>query len=350
MQVDSVGRTARSSSSTSRWKRWNSASAATPTDCRTGRFSAIAIATILRRATPAAGKSRRGAPSRRSTAARADAAHAGARRSTTPRPESAPAYQSLAREFDRVRGQEDSIAAVGKIAGELKGMREELRQQMTTGLAREFDALRKDIQRAYSSPLAAKNGPELGAEFERLSGAIQSLSEKSDDKNLKLLRLELEQVRGALDTLAREDTVRSVDRRWDDFDARFTKFEDRIDAQSRGRTPDPAIEALTARLEQINDAVHGLPESLSLRSLEEKVRTLAGAVDHFARQQDGSRQRPVRRHRGAPRRDFPGDRRIDASARRPRISTPSRSSGSRRASPRSPTRSKNWSKTARSAR
>ena len=220
----------------------------------------------------------------RSTAARARRCRA-CRKAT-------PAYQSLAREFDRVRGQEDSVAAVGKIAGELKGLREELRHQMTTGLAREFDALRKDIERAYSSPLTAKNGAELGAEFERLSGAIQSLSEKTDDKSIKLLRLELEQVRGALDSLAREDTVRSVDRRWDDFDARFSKFEDRFDAQSRERASDPAIEALTSRLEQINDAVNDLPESLSLRSLEDKVRTLAGAVDHFARQQDGTGNAP----------------------------------------------------------
>ena len=71
---------------------------------------------------------------------------------------------------------------------------------------------------------------------------------------------------------------------------RFAKFEDRFDAQSRERVADPAIEALTQRLEQINHAVNNLPESLSLRSLEEKVRTLAGAVDHFARQQDGHRQ------------------------------------------------------------
>ena len=207
-------------------------------------------------------------------------------------PEGEPAYQSLAREYDRVRGQEDSIAAVGKIAGELKNLREDLRHQMTTGLAREFDALRKDIQRAYASPLTAKSGVELSTEFERLSGAIKALSEKTDDKSIKLLRLELEQVRGALDSLAREDTVRSVDRRWDDFDARFSKFEDRFDAGARGRTPDPAIEALTSRLEQINEAVNGLPESLSLRSLEEKVRTLAGAVDHFARQQDRNGNAP----------------------------------------------------------
>jgi localization factor PodJL len=201
-------------------------------------------------------------------------------------------YRTLARDFERVRGQEDSVAAVGRIAGELKGLREELRQQMTSGLKREFDALRKDIERAYSAPASAVNGAELSAEFDRLSDAIQSLSEKTDDKSLKLLRLELEQVRGAIDSLAREETVLSVDRRWDEFDRRFTKFEDRFDAQARDRVTDPAIQALTQRLEEINQAVNNLPESLSLRSLEEKVRTLAGAVDHFARQQDNRRDAP----------------------------------------------------------
>lgn len=206
--------------------------------------------------------------------------------------ESEPAYRTLARDYERVRSQEDSIAAVGKIAGELKGLREELRQQMTTGLKREFDALRKEIERAYRAPQSAVDGAELSAEFNRISSAIQSLSEKTDDKGIKLLRLELEQVRGALDALAREDTVRSVDRRWDEFDQRFAKFEDRLEAQARERAADPAIEALTNRLDEITQAVNNLPESLSLRSLEEKVRTLAGAVDHFARQQDSHASAP----------------------------------------------------------
>ena len=52
-----------------------------------------------------------------------------------PRPKSpAPAafdqnYQAIARDIDRVRGQEDSVAVVGKIAGELRGLREELRHR-----------------------------------------------------------------------------------------------------------------------------------------------------------------------------------------------------------------------------
>ncbi|RWN45863.1 MAG: peptidoglycan-binding protein [Mesorhizobium sp.] len=199
-------------------------------------------------------------------------------------------YQAIARDIDRVRGQQDGVAMVGKIAGELRGMREELRHQMTAGLQREFEALRKDIERAFQSGArpgaSAKGSAELGLEFERLSGAIQTLAEKSDDRSVNMLRLELEQVKAALETLAREESVQKVDRRWDDFDRRWTAFEDRVDADQRKRSDDPGLSALTARLEQISNAVNNLPESLSLRSLEEKVRTLAGAVDHFASQQD----------------------------------------------------------------
>jgi localization factor PodJL len=202
------------------------------------------------------------------------------------RPHAERPYQSLARDLDRVRSQEDSVAAVGKIAGELKGLREELRHQMTSGLRREFDSLRTEIARAYSSPVSARAGAELNVEFERLSSAIHELSERSDDKSINLLRLELEQVKAALDTLAREETVRSVDRRWENFDQRWSDFENRISTGSLRHGEDPEIAALNARLEQINEAVNNLPESLSLQTLEEKVRMLAGAVDHFARQQD----------------------------------------------------------------
>ncbi|RUM98866.1 peptidoglycan-binding protein [Pseudaminobacter arsenicus] len=193
-----------------------------------------------------------------------------------------PSYQAIARDLQRVRSQEDGVAAFGKIADELQQLREELRQQVTSGMRREFEALRQDMGRAYSTG-TARGASELGLEFERLSSAINSLSERSDDKSINMLRLEVEQVRKALDTLAREETVLSVDRRWDDFDRRWSDFEDRV---STGRMQDPALATLTARLEQISDAVSNLPESLSLRSLEEKVRALAGAVDHFARQQE----------------------------------------------------------------
>jgi localization factor PodJL len=199
-------------------------------------------------------------------------------------PRSDSAYHSLAHDIDRVRAQENGVAEFGKIASELKGLREELRNQLTSGVKREFDTLRKEMAHAYSGGVSMKDRSELSTEFERLSGAIANLSERSDDKSIGLLRLEVEQVRNALSTLAREETLRSVDQRWDDFDRRWTDFESRVTAPASPAS-DPAIEALTERLEHISAAVNNLPESLSLRTLEEKVRTLSGAVDHFVGQE-----------------------------------------------------------------
>ena len=185
---------------------------------------------------------------------------------------------------DERAGMEGAQAA-SKVSAEMRQLRDELRNQMSLGLRREFDTLRSDIEQS-SQDASAKSSAELGRELERLTSAIHSLGERGDDRGIALLRLEVEQVKAALNTLAREETVLSVDRRWDDLDRRFDKFEDKVLPEALQRWDDPQLAALNVRLGEINDAVNNLPESLSMRSLEEKVRTLAGAVDHFARQQD----------------------------------------------------------------
>ncbi len=124
-------------------------------------------------------------------------------RATTQPSSQAPSYQAIARDLQRVRSQEDGMAAFGRIAQELQQLREELRQQVTSGMRREFEALRKDMGRASSS----RDTGELGAEFEKLSSAVNALSARSDDKSINMLRLEIEQVKNALDTLAREPDI-----------------------------------------------------------------------------------------------------------------------------------------------
>ncbi|MBS9721788.1 SEL1-like repeat protein [Tianweitania sp. BSSL-BM11] len=206
----------------------------------------------------------------------------------TGRDRSAPraALQSVARDLERSRREGDSVAAVGQIAAELHALREDMRQQMAASLTREFDALRSDVHRLATEAQHGGSSEALLGEVERLSGAIADLSHRSDDKNVSLLRLELDQVKGSIGALAREDTLRAVGVRWDAFDDRMSRFEERVAAQSPQVRDDAAIDALTHRLEQIAAAVDVLPESLSLRTLEDKVRTLAGALDHFARKQD----------------------------------------------------------------
>lgn len=168
-------------------------------------------------------------------------------------------------EQDR-RGRE----ANADIAGELKALREELHRQISGDLGQEFETLRHKID-TLSTRQGSAGGHELMAELERLSDSIHTMANRSDDRGIGMLRLELEQVRETLSELAREDTVRSMDERWQSLQHR-----------AAGAKADPAVEALAERLDKINDAVNALPESLSLRSLEDKVRTLAGAVESFA--------------------------------------------------------------------
>lgn len=177
------------------------------------------------------------------------------------------------------------MATTGRLAAEVKGLREELRQQMTFGLQHEFENLRADISRAYAASASSggKSSGKLAEELERITDSIQLLSERSDDRGVNMLRLDIEQVRAEIESLAREETLRSMDSRWDHFDRRWDDLEHRIDSRAK---QDPGLSALNDRLQQITDAVNNLPESLSLKSLEDKVRTLAGSVDQFSRQQD----------------------------------------------------------------
>jgi localization factor PodJL len=181
--------------------------------------------------------------------------------------------------------REEDGAAIGKIAGEIKGLREELRSQVANGLQREFDGLRQEFQDISVSGNTAAS--KLGRDVERLSDVVESLGQKSDDRTINMLRLEIEQMKSALDPLAREETVRSVDRRWDDFDRRFNDFEHRVANPAENSSTAGQIVALNDRIEQIGRAVGKLPESLSLHSLEDKVRTLATALDQFIAHQDG---------------------------------------------------------------
>lgn len=194
-------------------------------------------------------------------------------------------FQALARDFERAREQDESVAAVSRIAAELRELREEMRNEMNAGLHREFEALREDIERAYAGASNGTNSTELRRELDRISRAVQGLADNNDDKGINMLRLELEEVKQAIGSLAREDTLRSVDNQWNEFGRRWDAFEERVGGRPDQPANDPALGALYERLDEISEAVQELPESLSLRSLDEKVRAIANALDRFSDEQ-----------------------------------------------------------------
>lgn len=193
---------------------------------------------------------------------------------------SSASFKTLAHDIELARVQEKNVAAVETIAAELKSLRNELHNNMTAGLQREFDSLRADIAETYRAAQSGIPGKELGDDIARLSDNIRALAQRGDDSGVNMLRLELEEVKRALGALAREETVQQFNERWDDLDRRWDSMrsDDRRDLAG-----EPEFQALVARLEDIGHAVNNLPGSLPLGSLEDKLRVLAEAVEHLSR-------------------------------------------------------------------
>ena len=134
--------------------------------------------------------------------------------------------------------------------------------------------LAHDIEQARREEESFNGLNAVSAEINRLRADIRGLTERPADKTGELLRREIEELKRNVGLLAREDTLRSVGRSWEAY-------------EQRPLDSDPAFEKLAGRLEEIQSAVDSLPQSLSLQSLEEKVRVLATALDGLSRQNPG---------------------------------------------------------------
>jgi localization factor PodJL len=164
-------------------------------------------------------------------------------------------------------------------------------------LAGELDALRGEMKALLGETRGARTAQsrtqsdsnEIKSEIERLTAAVQGMARRSDDKGVNALRLELEQARATIELLAREETVRSIGQRWDDFEERFTA------RQSVGASGDYAT--LAERIDDMHAALDRLPESLPLRAIDDKFRTLSTAVESLINQRApvGYDDEPMRR-------------------------------------------------------
>ncbi len=189
-------------------------------------------------------------------------------------------------DYSRAPDRERGSTSVSVLAAQLKALRDDMEQQMTAPVTQEFETLRAEIRKLAKDAQRGAPNKALLNEIERLSAAVADLSKRGDDRTIGLLRLELEQLKKSVSTLAREDTLRAVGDRWDAFDSRMKRFEDEVRNKPAPVQDTKALDGLTQRLEKIAAAVDILPDSLSMRALEDKVHVLAGALDQLARKQD----------------------------------------------------------------
>lgn len=167
---------------------------------------------------------------------------------------------------------------VDRLADELALLRRELGQQMSAGLRQEFADLRAGIAEALQASQPSHQLSALAHEFDRLATSIEQAAPRGDDRQVNMLRLELEEVKRGLGEVAREETVQAARQRWDELDR---LWRERADAGGAASLP---IERIVERIEALGSRIDQLPDAETLRGMEEKIRVLAGAVDQFAQQ------------------------------------------------------------------
>ncbi len=197
------------------------------------------------------------------------------------RPESQ-SLKQIAREIERARVAGHVANPAHGLTNELKNLRNDLRQEMATGLKSEFDVLRRDIEKTYVAAVGSNNGAEISDELDSISGTIRDLANRYDSGGIDYLRSDIDDLKNSIEQLAREDTLRAVDNRWGEMDRRFDAFEQQLANAGKSADNGEMLDRLYAQLEMIAGAIDSLPATLPIRDLEERVLTLADAIDKLS--------------------------------------------------------------------
>ena len=174
-----------------------------------------------------------------------------------------------------VRGTAPAQAAAfagQDLAGALSGLRQELKQDIAESLSREIAGLRNEMRSIRALAEESRPQEDMRQDFARLAESIQRL-EGIKAPGTDGLRHDFNELRSLMDGLAREDSVRRMERRWDDVEVR-------LDGLDTSAMRDEIIR-IADRLDDIKAQLGGMGDTRTIRALEEKLVTVAAALEHI---------------------------------------------------------------------
>ncbi|TCU26450.1 localization factor PodJL [Rhizobium azibense] len=177
-----------------------------------------------------------------------------------PAPQAAPAYGA-------------SPDTMTEIAQALVNLRQDLKRDISDGVAREMDALRTELREIKTSAQDPHFADDIRQDMGRLAQSINQLSSRSAGPEAADLRSEFEELRSLMDGLAREDSIRHMERRWDGFETQLHAL-DTAGLQEE-------LVSLAYRLDDIKRHIGGMGESPAVRALEDKLIAIATAMEQF---------------------------------------------------------------------
>ncbi|MBP1870950.1 localization factor PodJL [Ensifer adhaerens] len=166
-------------------------------------------------------------------------------------------------------------AAVNDIAEALVGLRQDLKRDITDGLTREMNSLRAEIRGIKAQAEDHSFAEDVRGDMQRLADSIQQLGRQASPAQADALRGDFDDLRTMIDGLAREDSVRRMESRWNGVEDRLIAFD-----QNR----DDELVALAYRLDEIKSQIGALGNSSAVDVLEDKMIAVAQAIEMLGRQ------------------------------------------------------------------
>lgn len=164
--------------------------------------------------------------------------------------------------------------AMKEIAQALVGLRQDLKRDISDGVGREMDMLRAEMRAIRQAAEARDHGDDMREDLQRLAQGISQLGRQSGRSDADSLRVEFDELRTVLDGLAREDSVRRMEGRWNDVEQRLSAFD-----QSR----DDELVALAYRLDELKAQIQTVSATPALRDLERQLHAMSQAVEALGR-------------------------------------------------------------------
>ncbi|MBV2185628.1 MAG: SEL1-like repeat protein [Rhizobium sp.] len=161
----------------------------------------------------------------------------------------------------------------------LLGLRQELKQDISEGLAREISSLRNEMRGIRSLAEQHRPSDDMRADIARLADSIQHLGQ-ARAPGADGLRAEFEELRSLMDGLAREDSVRHMESRW-------VQIEERLEDADPAALRDELVR-LADRLDDIKAHLGKMGDNRAIHALEDKLVTLAAALEHIGAHIDPS--------------------------------------------------------------
>ncbi|MCR9137772.1 MAG: peptidoglycan-binding protein [Alphaproteobacteria bacterium] len=186
-------------------------------------------------------------------------------------PQQAAATQSAMRE---------TSGAMRDIAEALVSLRDDLRHDISESMSREFGSLRRDVDEIKALSGTAATRPDVSQDLAHLADQLEMLETRRSESQGSALQAELDDLRAMVNELAREDSMRRLETRWDGF-------EEQISGMDPASIREDLI-TLSYRLDDIKSSIGQLPSALPLNALEDKIKMLVAAIDAMSRQPGAS--------------------------------------------------------------